>query len=199
MYPSSESSPSDIVKLMARARAGETTAWEELFRKCYPKVVRVVRRRLNPPMRTLYDSTDFASDVMKSLAANFDRLEFDSYESLIAFLAQAATRKVIDEYRKVHTLKRDIDRREFLGAAEEDGGGVALALESGVPTASKFVQADEAHERLIRDQDEEQREVIELKRLGYSNEEIAGRVDWNIRKVQRFLKDLEERYHRRGD
>src|SRR6266446_8260813 len=33
--------------LFARARAGDQAAWEELFRMCYPKVVRVVRRKLD--------------------------------------------------------------------------------------------------------------------------------------------------------
>ncbi|MGE3821454.1 MAG: RNA polymerase sigma factor [Isosphaeraceae bacterium] len=182
---------------MARARAGDTIAWEVLFQRCYPKVVRVVRRKLNPPMRSLYDSTDFASDVMKSLAANLQQLEFDSFNSLMAFLVQTAKRKVVDEYRKVHTLKRDIDRQKHLGAVEEDGGGVALALESDEPTASKFAQADEAHECLVQDQDEVRREVIELRVMGNSNDEIADHVGWSLRKVQRYLKDLEDRYFRR--
>jgi hypothetical protein len=48
------------------------------FELTYPKVVRVVRRKLNPPMRSLYDSTDFASDVLKSLAAKCDQFDFPS-------------------------------------------------------------------------------------------------------------------------
>ena len=50
-------------------------------------------------MRSLYDSTDFASDVMKSLAANFNQLTFVSMESLFKFLTQVAEQKVIDEHR----------------------------------------------------------------------------------------------------
>src|SRR5579864_5278284 len=95
--------------LFARARAGDQMAWEELFRTCYPKVIRVVRRKLNSPMRSLYDSADFASDVWKSLAAKFDRFDFPSIDSLLAFLKQAAEQKVIDEYRRRHAQKRDID------------------------------------------------------------------------------------------
>ncbi len=87
-------------RLFALARAGDTGAWDELFHKCYPKVIRVVRRKLDRPMRSLFDSTDFASDVMKSLAANAGRLDFPSFDSLMAFLVQVAEQKVIDEYRK---------------------------------------------------------------------------------------------------
>ena len=77
---------------------------------------RVVRRRLNRSMRSLYDSTDFANDAMESLAANLDLLEFPSLDSLIAFLAQVAEQKVIDEYRRQHTLKNDIDRDRPIAA-----------------------------------------------------------------------------------
>ena len=75
-------SDNDSSGLFARARAGDQAAWEELFHTCYPKVIRVVRRKLDRPLRSLYDSTDFASDVMKSLAANLDRLDFPSIDSL---------------------------------------------------------------------------------------------------------------------
>src|SRR5271166_267107 len=100
----------DLVLALRDAQKGDQTAWEALFRECYPKVRRVVRRRLDRSMRSLYDSTDFANDAMENLAANLDRLEFPSVNSLIAFLAQVAEDKVIDEWRRQHTLKRDLNR-----------------------------------------------------------------------------------------
>jgi RNA polymerase sigma factor (sigma-70 family) len=198
---SDSSSTKDVDSLFARARSGDNTAWEELFRRCYPKVIRVVRRKLNSPtMRTLYDSTDFVSDVMKSLAANADRLEFPSLGSLIKFLERVAEQKVIDEYRRVHTQKRDIERQRHLGAGDGDsdgvGAAVAVALESAYPTPSQLVQASEAREQLLAGQSGPEREMIELKHQGYSNAEIARRTGWNIRKVQRFFQSLEESYHK---
>jgi RNA polymerase sigma-70 factor (ECF subfamily) len=191
MNPTPDSSTCDSDELITRARAGDQAAWEELFRTCYPKVIRVVRRKLDRPMRSLYDSTDFVSDVMKSLAANIDRLDFPSMGSLIAFLAQAAEQKVIDEYRRRHTLKRDITRERALAAG--DGTDLKpLALVSADPTASQVAQADEARQRLLEGQDELERMVIELRYEGYSNVEIAEQTGWNIRKVQRFLKDLHD-------
>jgi RNA polymerase sigma-70 factor (ECF subfamily) len=185
----SETSSFDPGGLLARARAGDQAAWEELFHTCYPKVVRVVRRKLDRPLRTLYDSTDFASDVMKSLAANFNRLDFPSIHSLMAFLAQAAEQKVIDEYRRRHTLKRDITR-ERGSVGDEGNDGRSVAVPSPDPTPSQWAQASEVRDRLLAGQDEHERKIIELKQLGYSNAEIAEQTGWNIRKVQRFFKDL---------
>jgi RNA polymerase sigma factor (sigma-70 family) len=184
-------------RLLARARAGDEAAWEELFRTCYPKLIRAVRRKLDPPLRSLYDSTDFASDVMKSLAAKFGHLDFPSLDSLYAFLTKAAEQKVIDEHRRRHTLKRDISRERSLNAVGE--GDRSATLPSPDPTASQVAQENEAHERLLARRTETERAVIEMKRQGYSTAEISDRTGWHIRKVQRFLDDLHESLDKPGD
>ncbi len=176
-------------RLFALARAGDTGAWDELFHKCYPKVIRVVRRKLDRPMRSLFDSTDFASDVMKSLAANAGRLDFPSFDSLMAFLVQVAEQKVIDEYRKAHTRKRDITRQHSL-ITDAGGDTRPLTLASGDPTASQVAQATEAQQQLMAGQNEPERMAIDLKQQGYSNSEIAEQTGWHPRKVQRFFQNL---------
>ena len=176
----------DVVSLFARARAGDSAAWEALFQTCYPKVVRVVRRKLNKPMRSLYDSTDFASDVMKSLAAKAERLDFDTPDSLYAFLVRVAEEKVIDEYRRVYSQKRNLDRQQHL----DDGGAAGPSLADTGPTPSQVALASEAHERLMAGQNAPERAVIEMKQQGYSVAEIAEQTGWHKRKVQRFFLKL---------
>src|SRR6478752_7537066 len=186
----------DLAKALREARLGDQAAWEMLFKECYPKVRRVVRRKLDRSMRSLYDSTDFASDVMKSLAANIDQLSFPSIDSLMRFLAHVAEQKVIDEYRRRHTLKRNVNRERRLSSGDEDSGPVQLP--SDAPTASQLAQANEVHEWLLDRQDETERTIINLKQQGYSTADIACTTGWNIRKVQRFLKDLHDALHDSG-
>jgi RNA polymerase sigma factor (sigma-70 family) len=157
----------------------------------------VVRRRLDRSMRALYDSTDFANDAMEDLAANFKQLEFPSVNSLIAFLANVAEKKVIDEYRRQHTLKRDVTRERPMFATGPDGGAVQLPSDS--PTASQFAQANEVYDRLLARKDETERTIITLRQEGYSNSDIAQRTGWNIRRVQRFLEDLLDSLTESGD
>jgi RNA polymerase sigma factor (sigma-70 family) len=187
----------DLARALQDAQKGDQSAWEMLFRECYPKVRRVVRRKLDRSMRSLYDSTDFASDVMKSLAANFDQLSFPSIESLMGFLAHVAEQKVIDEYRRRHTLKRDVSRERRLVADDPERGPVQLP--SDEPTASQFAQLNELQERLLDRQDETERTIIKLKHEGWSNADIADTTGWNIRKVQRFLKDLNDELDDAGE
>src|SRR5271166_4045583 len=156
----------DLGLALREAQKGDQCAWEALFKECYPKVRRVVRRRLNRSMRSLYDSTDFANDAMENLAANFKQLEFPSVSSLIAFLAQVAEQKVIDEYRRQHAQKRDITRgRPIFGADPDDG---PVQLPSDEPTASQLAVAKETSEQLMARQDETERTIINLRREGHS-------------------------------
>ena len=186
----------DLAKVLQEAHRGDPAAWEALFKECYPKVRRVVRRKLNRSMRSLYDSTDFASDVMKSLAAHFDQLEFPSIDSLMAFLARVAEQKVIDEYRRRNTLKRDVTRERPIWANDAESGPVQLASDD--PTASQEAQAKELEERLLSRTDDQTKAIIEMKLRGDSTSDIAERTGWNIRKVQRVLKDLGEWVHDSG-
>lgn len=185
----------DLTHTIKEAQKGDQEAWERLFREYYPKVRRVVRRKLDRSMRSIYDSTDFASDVMKSLAANISRLDFPSSEHLVAFLAQVAEQKVIDEHRRRRTLKRDVSRERRLEAASEPG---PVLLASDEPTASQVAQANEAAERLLERGSETERQIIYLRSAGHDNNDIADQTGWNIRKVQRFLKNLHDSFQGRG-
>ncbi len=195
--PSDREIKGDLSRALQEAQKGDQTAWETLFRECYPKVRRVVRRRLDSSLRSLYDSTDIASDVMKSLAANLNHLSFPSIDSLIAFLAHVAEQKVIDEYRKQHTLARDKsrERRLFSGDSET----APIQLPSPEPTPSQWYQAEEVREWMQGRLDETGREIIDLKRAGYSIADIADKTGWNIRKVQRLLKKLHDALHESGE
>jgi RNA polymerase sigma factor (sigma-70 family) len=187
----------DLTSLLEAAQRGDPAAWESLFHEFYPKIRRVVRQKLNPSLRSVFDSTDFASDVMKSLAANFDRLSFTSMESLVAFLKKVAERKVIDEYRRHHTIRRDHSRDRPITARSPDGDD--LQLPSDEPTASQVAQANEVNARLLARVSPTGRMIVQLKLQNYSNADIAAETGWNIRKVQRYLKDLQESMNDPGE
>ena len=168
-----------------RAQAGDESAWRELYASCYPKVIRVIRRRLNSPaMRRVYDSTDFAGDVWQSLAAKCGRFDFPNVAALQAFLVVAAERKVIDEHRRLHA------QRNELGGGRPPGLlGDGLDPPSHDPSPSQVAVEHEAWEQLLDRLSEDERRVLLMKREGHSNEEIAEAVGWHVRKVQRFFKD----------
>jgi RNA polymerase sigma-70 factor (ECF subfamily) len=191
MHQEPDSSRPASDSLFARARGGDQAAWTELVNACYPKVQRVIRRRLNSnrPMRSLFDSTDFANDVFKSLAAKSDRFDFKDEASLVAYLAQAAEQKVLDERRRQHSLKRGLDRTHGLDYGLGDD---AAHIEPTAPdaTPSAYAVANELREQLqeqIKELPEESRVVIELKQQHYTTAEVAERTGQPVRQIQRLV------------
>ena len=179
--------PTDIPHtVLDRARRGDQEAWQILFEDCYPKIVRVVSKRLSRPMRKIYDSTDIANDVMKSLAAKFDHFNFSSIDGLRAFLIRAAEQKLVDNYRRGHARKRDLARDRAL--APDGPGGWEPADSS--PTASQVAMAVEGKEILLDGRSGVDREILELKLQGHSNSDVARATGWNLRKIERFLEKL---------
>jgi RNA polymerase sigma factor (sigma-70 family) len=179
-------SVNNSLTLLDRARLGDQEAWQILFEDCYPKIVRVVRKRLSRPMRKVYDSTDIANEVMKSLAAKFGHFDFSSVDGLRAFLIRAAEQKVVDGYRRGHAQKRDITRDRALGA---DGAGGFEPADSS-PTASQVAVATEEVEILLDGRSGVDRTILELKIQGHSNREVAQATGWHLRKIERFLEKL---------
>ena len=107
-----DSAADGLDSLFARARGGDQAAWRELFDASYPKILARSGGELNSPaMRSLYDSTDFIGDVWKSLAERPENFDFSTLDDLQNFLAKAAQQKVIDQYRRLHAQKNDIERR----------------------------------------------------------------------------------------
>ncbi len=88
--------------LFARAKLGDPQAWEQLVSMCSPKLNRVVRRRLDRPLRSLYDTMDVANEVFASLAIKCSKFEFESFDKLMSFLAHSAEQKIVNEHRRRH-------------------------------------------------------------------------------------------------
>ncbi len=184
------SSPSEAytsVDWIERARQGDQQAWQVLFDECYPKIVRVIRRRMSRPLRSLYDSTDIANEVMKSLAAKFDQIDFTSIDGLRAYLIRAAEMKLVDGYRHGHAMKRDISRTQAAFPGDDLG---QFEIADHGPTASQVAVASESEESLLRVEGNDERAIIELKMQGFTNNEVSKATGWHLRKVERFLERL---------
>ncbi len=186
--------------LFARAQAGDQDAWKELFDTCYDKVVRVVRRKLDHQlngrvMRSLYDSSDIANDVWKSLAAKSDRFEFVTVDHLMTFLVKAAEDRVIDEYRRIHAKKRQEHRKRSFHGVDDDFPYEPLATDA---TPSQHAQANETAKQISAGGNDEVDALIQRKLMGDTNEEAASHLHWTVRKVQRVLKNLSNSFETRS-
>lgn len=186
--------PEDLDGLLPRMKVGDEEAWQAMFAACHPKVMRTVRRELRSrALRPMYDSTDFAADVWKSIAGNLSRYQFPNVSAFIAFLVREAECKVRDASRRHNTLKRDRSRERRVASygESEEGAGTGWQIASPDPTPSQVILAGETGEEIVSGLSEAERKVIELKMAGHKPQEIADMTGWHVRQVQRLLQKVE--------
>lgn len=179
-------------KLIEEVRAGSPEAFRQVIDQYGRHVFRAVRRRLDPRMRSKFDSDDFAQAVWVSLFDKRQQLNsFAEPEELIKYLAGLASNKVVDERRRrlqlqEHnvTCERQIDDPEYQSQ---------ITAKSSPPTPSAFAMANEQMEVLCRDERETYLQVVELRRKGATFAEIAFRTGVPEKTIQRLLKRLSRR------
>jgi RNA polymerase sigma-70 factor (ECF subfamily) len=181
-------SPTEFERLMARVRAGDPRAAQEVYDRYSDHVRRVVRRRLHQLLRTQYDSVDFLQAVWASFfLVPPKRYAFTTPDELIAFLSQVAYHKVADVYRRrFQTDKQDIHRERRLGGDDSR----CVDLPGRGPSPSQLAIAHEHWERLLQGQPPQNRRVLEMLRQGHTHREIAEQLDLHPKVIQRLLRKL---------
>jgi len=159
-------------ELLARARAGQADAVNELVEHYEPALRRAVRFRLaGSRLARFLDSMDICQSVLASffLRASAGRYDIEEPQQLMKLLAAMARNKLAFQARAQQRQRRDMRR---LQGGEVDFGQIA----GDDPTPSQQVANQElicAAERLLTD---EERQLIALRKEGLEWTAIAERL-----------------------
>lgn len=177
--------------LLRRVRDGSDQAMRELVENYGPHLMYAIRRKLNPRLRSLFDSTDFAQSVWASFYAGRKNWKFDHPDALVALLHRLARGKLTDAVRQ-HLLGKHHNLN-----AERSLDGSALPageqLRASALTASQVAIAKEEWQRLVDDVQGTEQRVLDLSMAGRSAEEIATELGLTYRHVNRVLHNLAAR------
>src|SRR5262245_50916137 len=99
--PAERSSTTASWRLLARAQAGDATAFGRLLRRCLPDLTRWAHRRLPRWARTAADTSDFLQDAALHTFRRVDALDLRSRQALAAYLRQAVRHRIADEHRRL--------------------------------------------------------------------------------------------------
>ena len=180
-----------FVELLNRVERGDSQAIAELLRLYSPFVLRMVRRRLAPLLRSKFDSADFVQAVWTSFFATSRPRRFGSERELVRFLVTIARYKMIDEARRrVRTRRYDVRREQSLDALTTPDGEPLAAADVRQPTPSQIALARERWNRLLADQPPVHRQILELRCQGSTFDEIARTVQLHERTVRRVFERL---------
>lgn len=186
---SGEDSPSPPVfdSLIVRVREGDDAAIAKLLEECGPHLLRVIRRRMNPRLRGRFDSEDFAQAVWATFFGHLPEIaEFSRGAQLVQFLTRVASNKVIDAGRRAQV--RNEQSVDDLAAGFQ--GSSDRRLRVSEPTPSQHAVARESWDHLLHDECDDDRQLLELRRQGLTQQEIAAKLGISERQVRRVLSRL---------
>jgi RNA polymerase sigma factor (sigma-70 family) len=180
--------PQQFRQLMKRIRRGSEEAVRELLKTYGGHILRIVRRRLPPRLRSKYDSRDFEQAVWTSFFTRSLRdYSFDRPEELIAFLESVASNKVVDAVRKGLVCDRwSVNHEHSLeGSAAQEVG----RMPAPTPTPSQVAIANETWDQ-VRSLPRPAQVLVELLRAGLTYEQIARKFHVTVKTVQRLVRNI---------
>jgi DNA-directed RNA polymerase specialized sigma24 family protein len=179
------SAEGSISRWLGELRAGDHEAAVGLWQRYFERLVDVARGKLKDTPRGPADEEDVALSAFDSLCRGVAEgrfpqlLDRDSLWRLLVVLTA----------RKAAHLKRDAGRQKRGGKVTADAQiDLEQLLDAGPTPAFAAEMLEESQRLLDRLGDAELRSVALWKMEGYSNEEIAGRLDCGLRSVGRKLR-----------
>ena len=187
------SSAGSVTHWIGRLKEGDPAAVQKLWEGFFHRLVRLARSRLQSAPRRAADEEDVALSAFDSfcrgaLEGRFPRLSDrdELWQLLVLLTARKASNLVRQERRQ-----RRGGGRVWNASALDDGAGEGPAFANLIgrePDPEFAAQVAEECRRLLdRLEDAELRSVAVWKMEGYSNEEIAQRLDCGLRSVSRKL------------
>jgi RNA polymerase sigma-70 factor (ECF subfamily) len=156
-------SPESTVDLLARARAGDESALDEVFARAIPPLKRWASGRLPRWARGVVDTDDLVQDTVINTLKRIDVFEYRVDAALQAYLRQAVMNRIRNEIRRVTRHPSP----DTLDSAAPDQGLSPLEALIGKQTVEAY---DEALAQL---EPAEREAIVGRVELGLSYQDLA--------------------------
>ena len=183
------SNPNAISEWLADLKNGDTRATEPLWKHYFQQLVRLAHRRLQDDQQRVADGEDVALSAFASFCRGVEQGRFpelSNREDLWRILIAITNRKVIDYHRYLHRQRRGSGNVRGDSVMPEHEGFDAVADVSDPEVA--LAMAEELTRLLNVLNDEQLKAVAVSKMEGFTNAEIADRLDCSVSTVERSLR-----------
>lgn len=185
-------------------RNSEGEAAEKLWNHFVARLYESARKKLNARSRAVYDEEDAVQSAFHSVCNGIATGRFPKLrdrESLLRLLLVITSRKVARRHqydqRHVRDVRRNISTKVFAESTEETLEFGVEHLPTREPTPEFAAQFAETCEQLFERMDDPRlRDIVTLRMEGYSDSEIAARLDCSRRTVQRSLEIIRRQWSR---
>ncbi len=190
--------PASVSLLLHQLRNGNDTATSEIWNRYINSLLPLARRKLDGLRSTEIDEEDILLSVFDRFfraakEQRFARLE--TREDLWQILLMLTERRVADQYRKSHAMKRGgglvIPIGDVNPTADARDALRELADRAATPDfAASF--ADQLQTALNRLQEDSTKEVAVLRMEGFGTKEIAENLGISLSSVERKLRMIRQ-------
>ena len=170
--------------LLARARAGELAARQQLLLHHHPELMRLIRSELTAKLRAVLDPEDVLQEVYVTLLGSFDSFSGADLNMFRHWVHTVARNKVREVHRQqLDVFKRGAGKRRarFTGRFSQTSAPLAAVLEGHMTSVSGKAVRIEALDSLaaaLAMLPSHYRQVLELRYLlGLTVDEVARRTN----------------------
>jgi RNA polymerase sigma factor (sigma-70 family) len=196
----SEGSVTRLIQLLrSDDAAGRDLAARLIWRRYFQDLLELARHNLNRRIRRREDEEDVLQSMYKSFCLRQQRGEFDlaGRDALWKLLVTITLRKARNAAKKQTRDRRDIAREQTIGD-RDDSEAADWALEqmdAAGPSPAEAALLNEALERRLAVLADSALRQIAMWRLeGYTNREIADRLDCTERSVERRMERIRSKW-----
>jgi RNA polymerase sigma-70 factor (ECF subfamily) len=178
--------PCETRELVAQWRAGNEEAARTLFDRYVDRLVALARRRIGGRLASRIDPEDVVQSVFRTVFGRLKDGQFhiNEQDDLCKLLMRVTVHKALHQVAFHGAGKRDMTREEPQGVGSQERLMRVLDREPPAETVAVFV--DEM-EHFLKQLSPLERQVVELRLQGHSNEEIARQLGVLDRRVRRVV------------
>ena len=193
-----------VRQLIDHVRSGDEKASRDFWDRYFPQLVAVTRQRMSGKGVRVDDAEDVALSVLESFYQAVEQGRFQQLldeNSLWKLLSAMAYRKIVDRIRWQNADKRRPEVGESAAGLQfREGVGQTGQLDrfASDETPPEFaVEFEESVGQLLNMLNPLERKVARLRLEGFSNEEIAQRIERHTKSVERLLRAIRMKWEPR--
>jgi len=189
-------SPGSVTQLIHQLQAGtlieSQAAATAIVQRYFTQLENVVRQRLSPRLRARVDAEDLALMTFQSFCLRLanGKFELDDRQDFWRLLMRMALNKTRREVAAQLAQKRDARRDTSI----EDEGIFFELLDQRTPTPEETVVMAEEMTRLLDRLPADIRVIAVWKFEGHTNQEIAAKLGYTVRTIERKVKLIRKRW-----
>lgn len=182
-------------QLVARAKAGDAAALNQLFTRYHQLMVEVARRRIGPRLRLKEDPDDLAQTTFREATRDFANYEYRGESSLVRWLGQILQNKIRDKAEYYAASKRDSGRERGMEVAVDGDKDSTQTIEPPSRDLSVTMQVSRGEnlaylKDALEELTPEHRQAITLvffegKQLREAGEAMGGKTEDAVRMMLR--------------